>query len=158
MVSTREISRFGVGPMAQSHSHLRHVRKQNSPTHMRKTRRRLHSWSRRLARAELRTEQRLYVGEQPDSPERSVYAHQPMKVMRATSVMDPSRPPTVPNKFINHNTIMDAWTKSIMARSLAIFWVGTFTRLVGPVRVPQLAVATEEQKVHPPVTHGIKQL
>ena len=36
-----------------------------------------------------------------------------MKVTRTTSITEPSL-----------NTIMDVWTKSIMARSLAILWVG----------------------------------
>ena len=36
---------------------------------------------------------------------------------------------------------MDVWTNSIMTRSLAIFLVGTFTRLMGPMRVRPLAVA-----------------
>ena len=35
---------------------------------------RLQSWSRWLARAELRTEQRLYIGELPDSPDSSEHA------------------------------------------------------------------------------------
>ena len=39
-----------------------------------KAQRRLQSWSRRLARAENQTRERLYMGELPDSPDSSVYA------------------------------------------------------------------------------------
>ena len=40
--------------------------------------------------------------------------------------------PTVQSKFINHNTVMDVWTKSIKARSLAILWLEPSARLMGP--------------------------
>ena len=41
---------------------------------------------------------------------------------------------------------MDVWTKSIMSRSLAIFWVGTFPSFVGSIRVLQLAEDASAQK------------
>ena len=59
--------------MAQSYVHFRRVGKQHLEF-VRKTHRSLQSWCRRLARAELRTEQRLYFGELPASPDSIVYA------------------------------------------------------------------------------------
>ena len=60
--ASRETSRFGGGPMAQSYNHFRSVRKQNLE-YVQRARRRWQNWSRILARAERRTEQRLYMSE-----------------------------------------------------------------------------------------------
>ena len=73
MVTTRQIWRFGGGPMAQSNLESRGARKDNLK-HARRARRRLQSWSRRLARSEHRTEQGLHDWELPDWPDSSVYA------------------------------------------------------------------------------------
>ena len=73
MVSTRQILRFGGGPMAQPYIHFWRVRRQNLDN-VHKAQRRLQSWGRRVARTELRIEQRLYIGELPYSPDSSVYA------------------------------------------------------------------------------------
>ena len=43
--------------------------------------------------------------------------HQPPKVTRTTSIMEQSLIESTSVKFHNHDTIMDVWTKSIMARS-----------------------------------------
>ena len=66
-------TRFGGEPMAQPYIHFWRVRGQ-SLDYLRKAQRRLQSLYRRLARAELRTEQRLYIGELSYSPDNSVYA------------------------------------------------------------------------------------
>ena len=73
MSSTRGTSRFGDGPMTESNIHVRRVGNQNFEC-VRKAHRRVPSWCQRLARAELRTGQRFYIGELPDSPDSSVYA------------------------------------------------------------------------------------
>ena len=89
MPSSRHPSRYGEGPMAQSSICLRRVRKQNLE-YVRKPHRRLQSWCRRLDRAELRTDHRLYIREQPDSPDSSVYAPS-KKPTQTTSIMEPLR-------------------------------------------------------------------
>ena len=66
MVSTREISRFGGGPMAQPEG--------KTSTTCTKHNEDCKVGGRRLARTELRIEQRLYIGELPYSPDSSVYA------------------------------------------------------------------------------------
>ena len=80
--SSRHLARFGEGPMAQSYNHSGCAFKQNLE-HVRKTHRRLRSWNRRVDRAELLTEERLWFCELPDSP-----AH-PAKLTQMTrSFMD----------------------------------------------------------------------
>ena len=56
---------------------------------VRRAHRMLGSWSRRSARAELRTEQILYLCELPDLPSSSCHAHLPTTMMRTTAMMDP---------------------------------------------------------------------
>ena len=58
MAATRETSRFGEGPMTHSCNYVRNIAKQNH-RYVRKARRKWQCRSRRLARAEGRTEQRL---------------------------------------------------------------------------------------------------
>ena len=89
MASTRGISRFGDGPTAESRIHFRCVRKQNIE-YVRRVHSRVENWSRRLARAELRTEQRLYFCELSDSLDSSIMPHQSTKVTRTTSIVEPS--------------------------------------------------------------------
>ena len=75
--------------------------------------------------------------------------HQPTKVTRMTLIMELSLiEPTDSPKQVHQSTqsIMDVWTKLINARSLATICVETFQRLVGPIRVSQLAVDTPDQK------------
>ena len=59
MASTRGISRFGDGPTAESYVHFWSVRNPKLE-YVQRAHRRVQSWSRRLARAERRTEQGLY--------------------------------------------------------------------------------------------------
>ena len=66
MTSTCEISRFDGGPMAQSYVDSRSTGKQKLGG-VRRANRRFQNWSRRLACAELRIEERLYLCELPDS-------------------------------------------------------------------------------------------
>ena len=68
-----KFSRFGGGQMAQPYIHFWRVRRQNLDN-VHKAQRRLQSWGRRLARAELRIEQRLYIGELPYLSDSSVCA------------------------------------------------------------------------------------
>ena len=65
--STRETSRFGRGATSPSLVHYRSIRKQNFE-YLRTARERLPSWRRKLDRAEIRTEQRLWFYELPGSP------------------------------------------------------------------------------------------
>ena len=60
--SSRHLTRFGEGPMAQSYMYTRRVRRQHLG-YMRKAHQILQSWHRRLARAELGTKQRLWLCE-----------------------------------------------------------------------------------------------
>ena len=107
--SARHLTRFGEGPTAQSRILARRVR---NLEYMRKVHRRLQSWSRRVARAELRTQQRLWFCELPDSPDSSLL-HQPTNVKRTTSInnLHSSIQPTweiAPNQLINRKT--HSWT------------------------------------------------
>ena len=73
MAPSRHLTWFGDGPMARSYTCTTRVRMQNFED-MRKVHRRLQSWNRRLARAELRTEERFWFCELPDSPDSSCCA------------------------------------------------------------------------------------
>ena len=59
LCQSHDLLTFGEGPTAESYIHFRRVRKQNLE-YVRRAHGRLQSWSRRLACAELRTEQRPY--------------------------------------------------------------------------------------------------
>ena len=73
MAPSRHLTWFGDGPVAQSYTCTRRVRRQNLEF-LRKAHRMLQSWNRRTARAELRTEERFWFCELPDSPDSSCYA------------------------------------------------------------------------------------
>ena len=66
----------------------RRVRKQNLE-YLLKAHRRLQSCIRRMARAELLTKERLWFGELPDSPSSLSDHHNPTKVTKTTSIMEP---------------------------------------------------------------------
>ena len=89
VASSRHLTRFGHGPMAPSYTCITRVKMQNLED-MRKVHRRLQSWNRRTARAELRTEERFWFCELPDSQTAVVMPHHPTDVTRTTSIMDPS--------------------------------------------------------------------
>ena len=138
------LTRFLEGPMAPSYTYTKRVRRQNLE-YSRKAHRRLRSWHRRLPRAQFRTEQGLWFRVLPGSTDSNVYvpsSNESDGRLRLWSHHCPTRPtcPSAPSKFINHNAIMGerimVSRKSIVARSLAIFWL--FTRLVGPTRIPHL--------------------
>ena len=93
------------------------LRRRQSLEHIRKAHRRLQSWHRRLARAELRTKHRLWFFERPDSPNCSISA--PLSNERdedgTTSIVEPSRidtinvpscPKQVGLKQINHGKVI----------------------------------------------------
>ena len=111
-----------------------------------KAHRRLQSWHRRMDRTELRSKERRWFYELPDSPDSCVHAPSSNE-SDGWSVHWSSEPtcPIAPNRFINHNTIMDQGimvsNRSTMTKSLATFWVVTVTGLVTPIRITQLAVA-----------------
>ena len=117
MASTRGTKRFEDGPTAESHLDAKSVRVKNTSKMY-------------------KTHPKIGPCELSDSPTNSSKPL-PTKVVRKFSIVElscwSSRQtwPIDPNKFINHSTIMDVWTKSILARSLAIFWVG-------PIRVKQI--------------------
>ena len=111
MSSTRGTPRFGDGPMTESNIHVRRVGHQNLE-YVRKAHRRVPSWC------------------QKDSTLANYQIHQTAvsmpfqstEVMRTTSSMEPSSiQPTSVTQTGSSATkkIMDAWTTSIMARSLA---------------------------------------
>ena len=64
-VPTRETSWFGEGPMAEPFENFRRIGRRNLH-HVRKLHGQLQCWSRRLARAQFRMEQRLWFQELPD--------------------------------------------------------------------------------------------
>ena len=71
MAATRETSRFGEGPLAHSSDYFRGTRKH----HVKYVQQAQRQCSiRRLARAQFRTEQRLWFGELPDSALSTLYA------------------------------------------------------------------------------------
>ena len=152
MASTRGISRFGDGPTAESRIHFRCVRKQNIE-YVRRVHSRVENWSRRLARAELRTEQRLYFCELSDSLDSSIYApsinESDEDDFDCGALIDRADQRDQLSQACSSITTQSwtlVWTKSVMARSLAIFCVGTLPGFVGPIRVPQLAVASLDQE------------
>ena len=73
------------------------LHRRQSLEYIRKVHRRLQSWHRRLARAQLRTKQRLWFCELPDSPDSSFYAPSSNErdEDRTTSIMEPSRIETI---------------------------------------------------------------
>ena len=89
IASTREISRFGGGPLAHSFGYFSIIRRQ-SLRYAGKARRKLQRWSRRLTHAELRTEHRhAFVNDQIHR-EAVLLPHPPTTVMRTTSSTEPS--------------------------------------------------------------------
>ena len=104
---------------------------------MHKAHQRLQSWGRRWARAELWVEQRLYIGELPYSPDNSVFApstnegdeDEPTNVTHCPGLVHQPQP----GSMVSRRSIMASWQR---------FWLETFARLVGPIRIPQLAVTT----------------
>ena len=134
---------------ATSHLESRSIRKDNL-NYVRRAHRRLQSCSLRMALHELRIE-RLWFCELPDGIFQS--HHHPTKVTRTTSIMEtrliePTNQRSQLLQRASSTTIIGARiivsNGSTMARSSAIFRIGTVTRRLGPIRVPQLAVATSE--------------
>ena len=85
-------------------------------------------------------------------------AGHPAKLTQTTSTVEPlmlshTSSPTTTQSWANGSCMVSS-TKSIMARSVAIFWLGTITRHVGHIRVPLLAVSTLLQKDHSQETDG----
>ena len=117
-----------------------------------------------MARAELRTKERLWFCELPDSPVFDSHLH-PTKVARTTSIMEPLsiEPTNVTNcpRLVHQpqhtHGRTDHGLKHIffMARSL-VFLAGEFTGLSDPSKCHKLAVATLIQKDHSQVTDGLQ--
>ena len=71
--SSRHLSRYAEGPMAQSYIHFRRVRK-TKHEYVGKAQRKMQGLCRRLDRTELRTDHCLHIAELPDSPDSGVFA------------------------------------------------------------------------------------
>ena len=87
LVTTSDSIRRGRGG-SNIYIGTRSVRKQNL-MYVRKAHRRLNRLQRRSARAEIRTQEELGWCDLPDSPDGIHYAHQPTKVAKTTSIMEP---------------------------------------------------------------------
>ena len=148
---------LGFPLMSLSCTCTRRIRRQHLE-HMRTARRRLQSWHRRSARAKFRTKERLWFCELPDSP--TSLSKPPSSIERGEDDFDYGALSYQANQHDHWPQTGSSTTtlslgkrimvsnRSIMARSLAILWLGTFARLVGPIRVPHLAVTTFIQRDH----------
>ena len=147
MSPTREMSRFGGGPMTPTYVDSRSTRKQHFEC-VRRANRRLQSWSPRLGRAELRTEERLYFCELPDSP---TSGSEPLSTIESDeNVFDHGALTDWANlrdQVRQTNSLIKAqsWSHGpslSFAKSLARSLVEVFPRFVGSNRVFKFMVPT----------------
>ena len=141
MVSTREISRFAEGPMAQSCFHV-HARLKAKPRIRAQSTSKVAKMlpeigSRRtsnLAKTSRKRTTRLSRQQWLCTMQRTNSDEDDFDYGALTDRTG-QRDQCVPNRFINYNTIVDVWTKAIMVRSSAILLDrGHVTRLVGLIR------------------------
>ena len=154
MASSRHLTRLGEGPMAQTHTGTGRIRRQNLE-YMRKAHRRWQSWHQRLARAGLRTKQRLWFCQIPDSPDNSCYA---------PSTNESDEDDFGYGAFIDRANQRDQvpkrahgpWSQTDQSWQGHRQYFGweTLARLVVPINVPQLAVVTLIQKDRSQETDG----
>ena len=116
------------------------------------------TWTKTIVRAEIRTKERLWFCEPPDSP--TSLSEPPSSNESCEDDFDYGANidrVDQHDQWLNagSSTTTQSWAnRSTMARSLAILWLGTPIGLVGPIRTPQLAVASLLQKDHSQETDG----
>ena len=140
--------------MVRTHTSTRSVRK-HKLTFVRKAHRRLQSWERRSGLAQIRTQERFFLMRITRSTRKQricpINERKRRRRLRYWSFIDgatayanqrnqlPQADSSTTTQFISHNAIMGnrimVSKKSIMTRSFAILWLGTFTRLLPPKKL-----------------------
>ena len=90
MASTRDISRFGGGPITQSYMHFRSVRKQNLEYLQRCDVKRVQSWAEDWLMQNFELSKDFTFANYQNHQTTVKMLHQPTKVTKTTSIMEPS--------------------------------------------------------------------